>query len=372
MRTYLLWLVGIATLTSLVTAPISRPALAETGEWRELTTNGAPDAPSARFSTVVWDGQANRLLVFGGYDGANYLDDLWEYTSRGWSPVPGSINRPPKRFAAAAVWDSQANRLLLFGGSSGSYVRNDLWQYTARSGWQQLTGNGALTTPAPRHFAAAHWDSQANRLLVFGGYSYGGSTCPQSVTRTCEPSPRPEQYSVEGFHNDLWEYTDAGGWRLLSPDGTSNAPQPRSAHIAEWDTQANRLLVFGGTAGTTPLGDLWQYTSAEGWQLLANQDTAVSPAPRAYHAATWDNQGNRLLVFGGSNARGEYYNDTWSYSTAAGWRPVDSTEPGNVPAARHEVEAAWDSQANRMLIFGGWDGTHYRNDLWQYRLSGDR
>ncbi|MBI3964932.1 MAG: hypothetical protein HY329_04785, partial [Chloroflexi bacterium] len=316
--------------------------------WQQITANGASDSPSARFGpAVAWDAQAGRLLLFGGRAGTSSLNDLWQYTStNGWQQLTPSGTRtaPPGRQHHSAVWDSTNNRLLVFGGTDGSLWFGDLWQYTSADGWRQLGAAGTAAAPPPRYSHAAAWDSQLSRLLVFGGYV-------QQV----------------GISNDLWEYTTAGGWKLLTRNDPQGSPPARYDHAAVWDAQSNRLLVFAGTVRQVgSRNDLWQYTSAGGWQMLTADGASAAPLRRAGHTAVWDTQSSRTLVFGGEILTVGTGNDLWQFTAAGGWQQLTALRATGAPPSRTWHGAAWDNRSNRLLVFGGLDRSTQYNDLWQY------
>lgn len=319
------------------------------GTWQVLTANGAAGAPPKRHrAAMAWDAQTNRLLLFGGDGSGGRRNDLWQWTeAAGWKQLTadGASGAPPDRVFHAAVWDAQASRLLIFGGYDGSY-RNDLWQYASAGGWTLLTADGADGSPHGRLGHGAAWDTQSNRLLVFGGFA--------------------------GYrYNDVWQYTASGGWRQPVPDGNAGPPLARDAHTAAWDTQRDRMLVFGGMAGDDNLfrKDLWSFASPGGWQRLVPDDAVGAPPRRGSSAATWDTQANRLLVFGGFHVEGtDFYtlNDLWAYSSDSGWKLLPDQGGDGPPQPRHSHVAVWDAQGQRLIVFGG---SNY-NDLWAYTAAG--
>ncbi|MBI3964107.1 MAG: carboxypeptidase regulatory-like domain-containing protein [Chloroflexi bacterium] len=319
------------------------PQLSGANPWTLLVADGAPGSPERRQShAAAWDSQSNRMLVFGSLDSSGIRrNDLWQYTtSGGWQQLTanGALGAPQARNGAKMVWDAESNRLLLFGGQRGDTNFNDLWQYTANRGWQVITALNDASAPSVRYDHSAVWDSQGNRLLIFGGQ--GG-----------------------GYLNDLWQWSAAGAWQRIHGLDEANAPPRRDRHSAVWDAQSNRMLVFGGCCERN---DLWQYTTAQGWVLLSADGAAGGPERRSGHSAVWDTSANRMLVFGGQNATGTVLGDTWQYSSR-GWEQRTNTGATGAPPARRRHSAVWDASASRMLVFGGGDENgNLLNDLWQY------
>ncbi|MBI3964498.1 MAG: hypothetical protein HY329_02600 [Chloroflexi bacterium] len=337
--------------------------LEQSGEgWRELTPNGAAGAPGRRYlHTATWDGQSSRLLVFGGASferGRVFTSfgDLWEHTTTGgWRQLTanGVTGAPAARIEHTATWDPHGSRLLVFGGAGRRGLTNDLWEYTAANGWRQLTADGAAGAPARRSRHSAVWDARAARLLVFGGNGGCG-----------------------GFCNDLWQYTESGGWQPASGLGASGAPAGRHSHNAVWDTAAGRMLVLGGLVEGGRLGpsfsqELWEYTANGAWRLLSGSGTALARTP---NSTTWDANANRILVFAGACGV-DCYNDLWEYTATGGWRQLTADGAAGSPRRRVAHATAWDGQAGRLLVFGGAEGDGsdvILNDLWEYRARGPR
>ena len=114
--------------------------------------------------------------------------------------------------------------------------------------------------------------------------------------------------------------SDAGAqtWSLLAPSGP--APSARAYHAMAYDAANDRAIIFGGASNCTPLNDVWVLTHASGqtgtpaWVQLA--PTGPAPDGRYGTSAAYDAANNRLIVFGGaagSNCSGAppLRNDVW-------------------------------------------------------------
>src|SRR3989344_4513235 len=104
--------------------------------------------------------------------------------------------------------------------------------------WDQLIADGVEGSAPKRQGDVGTWDSENNRMFVFGGNG-----------------------SPIGFSNQLWQYTGSTGWQELTVNGMSGSPRVRSNTVAAGDTLNHRLLVFSGLSfGGDKLNDLWQYS----------------------------------------------------------------------------------------------------------------
>ncbi len=320
------------------------------GAWRLVRRGGGP---LARASGAVYDDHDRALLLYGGQN-VSILGDLWSYPVAGrgagrWALLNGG--QPQSRTGQAGAWDAHDGVMFVFGGYSGARL-NDLWAYKPAHGavgrWTMIPVAG----PAPRTEASLAWDSADNALLLFGGAVAGGDL------------------------NDVWAYRPAGDgtatgrWTNLSAVGP--LPPGRHLHSAVWDTARRQMLVFGGTAGTAVLRDLWAFhvdSLAGGrghWQLLAAE---AAPSARLAQAAVWDPSRGDMLVFGGVNTAGAFLDDLWSYHPDGKggigvWTALGA--PGT-PDARATTAAMWDTPDNAMVIFGGTGPASIRNDTYVYR-----
>jgi hypothetical protein len=143
----------------------------------------------------------------------------------------------------------------------------------------------------------------------------------------------------------------------LSPSGT--APAARESSSAVYDSTSNILTIYGGDAGSTPFGDVWILSHANGmggtpaWTQLA--PTGTAPVPRSGHSAIYDSSSNRMIVFGGFNGT-QTFGETWVLTAPNGlggtpaWTQITAT--GTAPTLGFH-SAVYDQQANSMYIFAG-------------------
>src|SRR5439155_1232433 len=78
--------------------------------------------------------------------------------------------------------------------------------------------------------------------------------------------------------------------------------------------------------------------------------------------------GDRMIVFGGWD--GSFRNDVWALSLAGSPTWSALTPAGGPPSARYGHNALYDPVRDRMVVFGGWDGLHLVNDVWALSLAG--
>jgi hypothetical protein len=238
-------------------------------------------------------------------------------------------------------YDPVSNRLIVFGGRSNSVTNlNDVTVLVDANGigdphWITLAPTG--TPPPARGNATAAYDPLTNRLIVFGGRTHLGTQ----------------------HFNDVWVLTNANGlgeqseWVHLAPAGTP--PAQRGMHSAVYDTNSQRLIVFGGLDSSVGdpylfFDDAWVLTGANGlhgtpqWRKL--QPQGPLPTACAWHSVGYGGAANRMVVAMGRNDRTlapHFFNDVWVLTNASG--QCTAGQP-----CSYDVEAT-DADAGDVLTF---------------------
>lgn len=203
--------------------------------------------------------------------------------------------------------------------------------------WRRLSPSGTLPPPRRDHSLL----SDGRRLFLFGGRG-------QEVL------------------GDLWSYDIASGaWTEVS---ASPAPAARFGHNAAFHAAQNRFLIFGGQAGGF-FNDVWAFDVASGaWSDIS--PSGATPTTRYGAASAFDPATARFLVSHGFTGEGSRFDDTWAFAAAEEtWTKLPIQ--GELPIRRCLMRAAWDTGAQRLLMFGGQTtGTPFLGDLWA--LEGNR
>jgi len=251
------------------------------------------------------------------------------------SPADGSagVSAPPM-----LAWSSS-------DPDPGDTLTHDVYLGTTFSlgGQQWLAACPAGVGPGPRSGAATGYDGANDRLILYGGETASG--------------PADTDLYV------LAHASAAGGAPAWERYATSGGPGPLAHAAFGYDPASNRLIVFGGCAGTcaTPSGETWVLANANGlggapaWTRV----TANGPEARFGPAAAFDAAFNRLFVHGGAAGEaGPTLGDTWVLEGANGfgasaWRPLAPT--GALPVARAFASLSHDVSSDRLVLFGGRD-----------------
>ncbi|MBI5524957.1 MAG: hypothetical protein HY897_01340, partial [Deltaproteobacteria bacterium] len=148
----------------------------DAGSWADRSTGGTQ--PAGRTETAMaFDNSHNRIVLFGGFDGSANLQDTWEWNGATgeWTDRTQSGAKPPGRRRHAMTYDAARERMVLFGGNDGAGHLDDTWE------WDETTGIWADRTPPPgerpsaRELHALVHVAARKTSLLFGGRDAGGT-----------------------------------------------------------------------------------------------------------------------------------------------------------------------------------------------------
>lgn len=361
-------------------------SLAGTPTWSLMAPSGPP--PPARLQHgAIHDPTRQRMLVFGGQRGDSF-DDVWELTlgaTPTWSILFPLGSAYPPRHAHSMVYDSAHDRAIVFGGTVQEDVEfktNEVLSLTL----DPLTWTRPINEarPFPREGHSAVIDLPRDRMIVFGGTTSFGAPFNDAWALDLEqeqgwtllaPAGTPPAgrfdhaaiYDPVGQRMIVFGGRNAGGtafggvsqlalsgspaWSTLAVSGTP--PAPRSGHTAVYDETRHRMIVFGGTSGGTVFGDVWALSlgASPAWTLLS--PSGAPPGPRHMHLGVYDAPRDRMVVVRGAGSGGASFDDAWelAFAGSAAWNPLAAT--GSPPLARQRQSAIYDSDLERMIVFGG-------------------
>ncbi|XP_027857361.1 acyl-CoA-binding domain-containing protein 6 isoform X2 [Xiphophorus couchianus] len=325
--------------------------------------------PSKRWShTLCLSDPDTAVLIGGETSNQNYCEDsLWklELDSNFWFPMNSSATGPvpPCTRGHTATFDQDSKAVFVYGGLRESqcyselYILNTLtWKWRLvtvglfenHCSWtKSIQAKGKV--PALSYHSAVFYQKE---LFVFGGVqpSNGlGDKCSNALY-------------IFNPEYELW----------YQPIVEGDKPLPRFGHSATLLGQ--KLVIFGGQMTAAYLNDLhvldlglMEYTAVK----CANRP----PLPRGFHAAA-PVLGNRILISGGRSAIGPLQ-DVHVFNTDTGmWSSVTCPLLCSKPCAGHSmINLQTEQGENRnikctVLVFGGSDcsGSFY-NDTQIFRLE---
>ena len=111
------------------------------------------------------------------------------------------------------------------------------------------------------------------------------------------------------------------------------------------------MVLFGGFDGFNRLSDVW--TLPLGGALIYGFPDVLGtpPTARQNHAAIHDRVHDRIVVFGGNDGSTNL-SDVWGLSLASGLSWTNLTPDGTPPAGLDLLSAIYDPARARMVMFG--------------------
>jgi hypothetical protein len=299
--------------------------------------------PAARSeSRMVYDPAIHRVVLYGGSSPVDRgtkqtyeLNDTWERTQVRWIQHFPAHN-PGKRGAHVMVWDSNRNRVLLFGGHNGSTALNDTWAYQ-NDDWTQID---TPNSPTPRYIAGGAFDPVRDRFIIFGGNQFAQDG------KTATPV-----YDTWEFDGTTWVQTNSSGPQILKP-------------ILVYDAARNQVLMLGLDAKAVTL--MYAYDAgSSSWKQLT---PTTLPACANEGAMVYDDATQKVFYTGGVCTGSSSTEDNLEWD-GTNWATVTvNTNAGRL----FGMAMTYDSEHDEVVLFGGADVLNvmhsstlvYANKVW--------
>jgi len=162
--------------------------------------------------------------------------------------------------------------------------------------------------------------------------------------------------TTHAFSNDTWEWNGTN-WTHMHPQ---SSPPARYNHAMAYDSVAKKIVMFGGYGNYGESNDTWTYDGIN-WTNVAS---AISPPARSGHSMAFDTARGQMVMFGGllSNPTPAWYSDTW-LRDANGWHQASTT---NAPVGRTGHLLAYHSAMKSVVMIGGNGGKDISGRSWNY------
>ncbi|XP_061088061.1 uncharacterized protein zgc:163014 isoform X2 [Conger conger] len=305
--------------------------------------------PSKRWSqTMCLSDPETAILIGGEAKGhSRCKDSLWklEIENNFWFPMDSSTSgpAPPCARGHSATYDPESKAIYVYGGLAEGQRYGDVYILnTLTWKWKLIAARGSVPTLA-NHSATIY----RKELFVFGGVqpssAPGGKTCSntlyifnpefelwyQPIVEGDRPLPSHSTVLLSNtlmifggrktaaYLNDL-HILDLGFMEYTAVKYENMPPLPRGFHAAV-PVSDNRMLISGGCSAIGALQDLHVFhLETSSWSSIASP--VLCSKPRAGHSLlllTVNDEkevpgqvGCTVLVFGGSDCAGTFYNDT--------------------------------------------------------------
>jgi len=266
----------------------------------------------------------------------------------------------------------------LFAGTSGGGV----WKYTPRTpsitllspngveSWpisstqtitwtsSNLEGNVAITLS--RDGGLTTTQTLATLSTTVGSYLW---TVTGSVSATCRVKvSSTDNPSISDSSDANFTISPTGNaWLNLNPGG---APSVREMMAMCYDPDGQRTLLFGGSEGNLiPLGETWAYNSST--NTWSNLNPSSPPPGRSTPAMVYDTAHRKAILFGGYGGEPTgRMNETWAYDFSSNaW---ENRTPAVSPPARNWLAMAYDAEHDKTILYGGNGNATLLSDTWAY------
>jgi len=255
--------------------------------WTSLAPETVP-GPADDFAVDAESGRA----VLAEVNGVTWSYDPEENT---WQTLEIETG-PVALHGSRLVYDEGSDRMIVFGGDNFSLesMTDETWAFDLNAGtWEQMHPK---KSPPRRTYYAMAYDSDSDRVILFGGSEIEGS-------------PR----------HDTWVYDyETDTWERMRP---KTSPPARTYVVGAYDARADRVIIYGGSIDeeVAAFQDTWAYDyDSDTWTKLA----AEAPIGQiAWHAMASNEAG--VVLFGGGVTRDDYVADAWVLDPKEGtWSPT--------------------------------------------------
>jgi hypothetical protein len=408
-------------------------------DWTEIHPPALP--PARHLAAMTYDPIRDRIILYGGVsvgaDGvtAGALYDTWEFDGTTWRQIN---NDQIKTSRGSMVYDKARNQVVMLGTDAD--VKPHMYRLDAEAGtWIELTpekmpdcvsdvgmvyqdhnatvmatGGECLTNAS---FAGKTWewngstwaeittnniargngialayDSLRYYAIMFGGIdSFTGK--PRSTTtlyrnfdwifhtQTTRPAPRSlfsfsgdpgnktvwllgglDEYTT-AYQGDFWGYR-GGSWFVPN---VKDKPSTCEAPLSAFDTDRNKL-IFACWAGDTKI-DVYEFDGATA-AFTHVATTKSRPDLRKQSALVYDPTLKKTILFGGFDGS-NFRDDTWLWD-GSNWTEVKKDKPPN-----RSLHAMWyDPLQKKTILYGGIgrEDIDHRvdrfSDMWAFNGSG--
>lgn len=303
-------------------------------DWLLLDDGTGASTPIPRKDAILArDPLTGGVVLFAGRTFGLFLNDTWVRAGSQWlERHPATV--PRQRIGHSAAYVSTSGKTVVLGGTLANPTNqlgtsSEVWEWDGNDWSARITQH----TPLGLNGAVFAYDESRDRIVMFG------------LQNSCTAAP------------DLWEW-DGTTWL----DRTVSGPPALVGEAMVYDASRGATLISGGTTPWcgpgTPVADVWAWDGAVLRQL------PEMPAPRTDHAMCYDSDRQRIVVFGGYDAGPQ--NQTWE---ALGDPLVWIVRsPTTTPPSGGIVSMAYDESRHRTTLVrygqGGfqhweWDGNDW-------------
>jgi hypothetical protein len=170
------------------------------------------------------------------------------------------------------------------------------------------------------------------------------------------------------FYGDTWSFNvENATWNKVN---TTGSPGGRFNAGMAYDGDSRKIILFGGFGPSGRTGDTWVYDIAS--KTWKNAYPSGGPTMRSDVCMAYDAEAKKIVLFGGYGRDDVKCDDTWVYDVSSNkWTEMS---PETHPKARYGGIMVYDTYTGKTLLFGGhmgetnppYDSLGYENEVWAY------
>jgi hypothetical protein len=349
----------------LVLAALASTAAAQLGN---LDWQLEPVPPTRDGCVFVRHAGTGAAVVFGGLD-ESYFADTWLWRD-GWQRAD-TANGPSARAYAAAAYDAQRQRIVLFGGRDRLTVHSDTWAFDGAA-WTQLA---PALSPSARHSAAMAYDAARDRIVMRGGltsllgslvtelWEFDGATWQLVPQGGGDPGSNAGDAVFDAARQETLWRSSSGLWAW---NGAVWSPRPLTGLPGNawgrllYDDVGQRVLTVNPFVAGAPIAGVFSYQGT-GW-------TQVGSTPPLSQRGAWmvyEPAATRVVAFELGGQEPDPRSHTWVLdgvgTPSAAWR----RDTAGLPPARRDAAMAYDVARRRLQLHGGAQFVTGQNDLYE-------
>jgi len=236
------------------------------------------------------------------------------------------VNIPIGRANLMMAYDIESDITIIYGGwkTPEPYELGDTWSYDFNN--DTYTNMTPSVSPPFLEVGGMEYDSQSDRMVMFGGLTDFNNYIVVNETWTYD------------YNTNTWENKTSGA-----------APSPRASIGFAYDSESDRMILFGGENGTTKFNDTWAYDlESNTWEKM---NPAVVPGARMLSAMAYDEESDRVILFGGREDGPDKIANTWAYDyNTDSWQELS---PSTQPPWLRAHDMTYDNESDTIVLYGG-------------------
>jgi len=175
---------------------------------------------------------------------------------------------------------------------------------------------------------------------------------------------------VDVHMNDVWLLNTNNAYPMWTRLDLDDPPPARRFPVAIYRSATDEMVIYGGRDYIQFFDDLWVLKLSPGseeWDHLT--PSGARPDPKSEASAIYDPVNDRLILFGGFNGS-VHQNDLWAFDfNSETWEQISPS--GSIPPARRGAMAVYDPNGHRLILFGGLGDVDNFNDVWVFDLNSE-